>query len=48
MSNDEIRRLPVVDGGRHLLGVLSHGNLVQATSGSGAGAAATVGVTRGA
>lgn len=48
MGNDEIRRLPVVDGGRHLLGVLSHGNLVQATSGAGAGAAATLGVTRGA
>ncbi len=47
MSDSEVRRLPVVDGER-LIGVISHGNLVQATAGSGPGLAATIGVTRGA
>jgi CBS domain-containing protein len=46
MEQREIRRLPVVKEGR-LVGVLSHGNLVQAGS-EGAGDAATLGVTRGA
>lgn len=47
MREGEVRRLPVVEGGR-LVGVLSHGNLVQATGGTGPGRAATTGVTRGA
>ena len=47
MDQAEIRRLAVVEGGR-LVGVLSHGNLVQATGGKGAAEKATVGVTRGA
>ena len=47
MDQAEIRRLAVVEGGR-LVGVLSHGNLVQATGGKGAAETATVGVTRGA
>jgi CBS domain-containing protein len=47
MERAEVRRLPVVEGGR-LVGVLSHGNLVQATRGKGAGEKATVGVTKGA
>jgi CBS domain-containing protein len=47
MEQREIRRLPVVKDGR-LVGVLSHGNLVQATRSEGAGDAATLGVTRGA
>lgn len=47
MADAEIRRLPVVDGERPV-GVLSHGNLVQATAGAGPGLAATIGVTRGA
>jgi CBS domain-containing protein len=47
MANQEIRRLAVVDHGK-LVGVLSHGNLVQATSGRGAAEKATVGVTEGA
>jgi len=47
MEDQEIRRLPVVEGGR-LVGVLSHGNLVQALKGQGAAKEATVGVTRGA
>ncbi|TMD13193.1 MAG: CBS domain-containing protein [Chloroflexi bacterium] len=47
MDQAEVRRLPVVEGGR-LVGVLSHGNLVQATGGKGAAEKATVGVTRGA
>src|SRR5581483_8404480 len=33
MNREEVRRLPVVEGGR-LVGILSHGNLVQATKGS--------------
>jgi CBS domain-containing protein len=47
MSEHEIRRLPVVEGGR-LTGVLSHGNLVQAMQSEGPADMATLGVTRGA
>jgi CBS domain-containing protein len=47
MASEEIRRLAVVDKGT-LVGVLSHGNLVQATQGSGPAKEATVGVTEGA
>jgi CBS domain-containing protein len=46
MARQEIRRLPVVENGR-LVGVLSHGNLVQATKNKIA-EMATEGVTRGA
>jgi CBS domain-containing protein len=46
MEREEIRRLPVVDNGR-LVGVLSHGNLVQATKNKTA-EKVTEGVTRGA
>ncbi|TMD67441.1 MAG: CBS domain-containing protein [Chloroflexi bacterium] len=46
MERDEIRRLPVIENGR-LVGVLSHGNLVQATKNKTA-AKVTEGVTRGA
>jgi len=46
MAREEIRRLPVVENGR-LVGVLSHGNLVQATKNKIA-ERATEGVTRGA
>ena len=46
MERGEIRRLPVVDNGR-LVGVLSHGNLVQATKNKTA-EKVTEGVTRGA
>jgi CBS domain-containing protein len=46
MARAEIRRLPVVENGR-LVGVLSHGNLVQATKNQIA-EMATEGVTRGA
>lgn len=47
MANQEIRRLAVVENGR-LVGVLSHGNVVQATGGSGAAQKVTTGVTQGA
>jgi CBS domain-containing protein len=47
MAELEVRRLPVLAEGR-LVGILSHGNLVQATRGEGPGTAATLGVTRGA
>lgn len=47
MAEREVRRLPVVKDGM-LVGVLSHGNVVQATESEGAGDAATLGVTRGA
>jgi CBS domain-containing protein len=48
MSQHQIRRLAVVEGDR-LVGVLSHGNLVQATPRERKSATeATVGVTRGA
>ena len=46
MERQEVRRLPVVDNGR-LVGVLSHGNLVQATKNKTA-EKVTEGVTRGA
>lgn len=47
MNDAEIRRLAVCEGEK-LVGVLSHGNLVQATRSEGAGDTATLGVTRGA
>jgi CBS domain-containing protein len=46
MERQEIRRLPVAENGR-LVGVLSHGNLVQATKNQTA-EKVTEGVTRGA
>jgi CBS domain-containing protein len=46
MEREEIRRLPVAENG-HLVGVLSHGNLVQATKNKTA-EKVTEGVTRGA
>ena len=46
MEREEIRRLPVTENGR-LVGVLSHGNLVQATKNKTA-EKVTEGVTRGA
>jgi CBS domain-containing protein len=46
MERQEIRRLPVIENGR-LIGVLSHGHLVQATKNKIA-ERATEGVTRGA
>ena len=48
MSDAQVRRLPVVEDGGGLVGVLSHGNLVQATDGAGPGRTATTGVTEGA
>jgi CBS domain-containing protein len=47
MAGHQVRRLPVVENGQ-LVGVLSHGNLVQALHGGGAALWATVGVTQGA
>lgn len=47
MAGEEIRRLAVVERG-NLVGVLSHGNVVQATHGEGPAQEATVGVTEGA
>jgi CBS domain-containing protein len=47
MGRAEVRRLAVVEEGR-LVGVLSHGNLVQATRGSDAPEKVTAAVTRGA
>ena len=47
MDSMEVRRLPVVDNGK-LVGILSHGNLVQATRSEGPADTATLGVTRGA
>ena len=47
MEEEEVRRLAVVENGR-LVGVLSHGNLVQATRGEGPAQRATVGVSEGA
>jgi CBS domain-containing protein len=47
MAHAAIRRLAVVENGR-LIGVLSHGNLVQASDGTGPATDATVGVTEGA
>ena len=47
MRDRGVRRLVVVDGGA-VVGVLSHGALVQATDAEGAGREATLGVTAGA
>ena len=47
MDQQAIRRLAVTHDGR-LVGILSHGNLVQATGSEGPGDTATLGVTRGA
>ena len=47
MNANEIRRLAVVDNGK-LVGILSHGNLVQAARSEGPADKATLGVTRGA
>ncbi|MGE0026926.1 MAG: CBS domain-containing protein [Thermoleophilia bacterium] len=47
MRAQEVRRLVVVEDGA-VVGVLSHGALVQATGGGGAGRQATLGVTEGA
>ncbi len=47
MRDAGVRRLVVVDAGL-VVGVLSHGALVQATDGEGAGRQATLGVTQGA
>lgn len=47
MDRNEVRRLPVVENGA-LVGILSHGNLVQATHSNGPADRATLGVTRGA
>lgn len=48
MQQREVRRLGVVADGGKLIGILSHGNLVQAMHGEGCAKEATVGVTRGA
>jgi CBS domain-containing protein len=48
MARNGVRRLAVVTNGGELVGVLSHGNLVQATNGSGPAREATLGVTEGA
>ena len=47
MRDGAVRRLVVIDAGV-VVGVLSHGALVQATDGEGAGLQATLGVTAGA
>lgn len=47
MNREEIRRIAVIEDGR-LVGILSHGNLVQAMEGEGPAKDATKGVTRGA
>jgi CBS domain-containing protein len=47
MDQNEIRRLTVVEGNK-VVGVLSHGNLVQAARSEGPADIATLGVTRGA
>lgn len=47
MEREAVRRLAVVDEGR-VVGVVSHGNLVQAMAGQGAAMETTMGVTRGA
>lgn len=48
MQQRQVRRLGVVADGGQLVGVLSHGNLVQAMHGEGCAKEATVGVTQGA
>jgi CBS domain-containing protein len=47
MAQFHIRRLPVTENGK-LVGILSHGNLVQALHGAGAAVGTTLGVTSGA
>jgi CBS domain-containing protein len=47
MDRFEVRRLPVMEDGR-IVGILSHGNLVQAAHSEGPADLATLGVTRGA
>ncbi len=47
MQRREVRRLAVTDNGR-VVGIRSHGNLVQASGNDGATATATLGVTKGA
>jgi CBS domain-containing protein len=47
MAQLHIRRLPVTENAR-LVGILSHGNLVQALHGKGAAVEATMGITSGA
>jgi CBS domain-containing protein len=48
MRERRVRRLVVTDADGVVVGVLSHGDLVQATDGEGAGREATLGVTEGA
>ena len=48
MRDRRVRRLVVTDDDGTVVGVLSHGDLVQATDGEGAGREATLGVTEGA
>jgi CBS domain-containing protein len=48
MRDRQVRRLVVTGGDGDVVGVLSHGDLVQATDGEGAGREATLGVTEGA
>ncbi len=48
MRERQVRRLVVTDADGVVVGVLSHGDLVQATDGEGAGREATHGVTEGA
>jgi CBS domain-containing protein len=48
MRERQVRRLVVTDADGVVVGVLSHGDLVQATDGEGAGREATLGVTEGA
>jgi CBS domain-containing protein len=48
MRDRRVRRLVVTDDDGAVVGVLSHGDLVQATDGEGAGREATLGVTEGA
>jgi CBS domain-containing protein len=45
MAEHEVRRLPVMDGER-VVGVISHGDLVQSLESEGAADQATLGVTR--
>ena len=47
MDENAVRRLPVIEGSK-LVGIISHGNLVQAAGSEGAADRATLGVTRGA
>lgn len=47
MAGEQIRRLVVMEDGK-IVGVLSHGNLVQATKGRESAQKATAGVTKGA